>query len=168
MMMPEKELFQTFANRTWQNFLWMKEELKKRNESGKMEKEKPPFEITQMINSMLGLLVFQKEQNAKEFPSKDIDLEHLRTDGWPLPIRIEGDIKPATLWGIITMLRHSIAHGGIKLIPDKNNSCEIGAVRFINKRYQDSKKIEWAGEMSVTDLEIFLDKLHALLVSRCE
>lgn len=161
-MMPEKELFQAFANRTWLNFLWMK------NKLDQSENSNPPFETTQLINSMLGLLVFQKEKKGGVFPNKDVDLENLCADGWPLPIRIKGDTKPATLWGLITMLRHAIAHGGIKLIPDKNNSCKIGAVRFVNKRFQESKKIEWEGEMSVTDLEAFLDKLHSLLVNRSE
>lgn len=159
-MMPEKELFQTFANRTWQNFLWMK------NKLGQSEKDKPPFDTTQLINSMLGLLVFQKEKNKNNFPSKDVALEQLRVDGWPLPIRIQGNIQPATLWGLITMLRHAIAHGGIELIKDKNNSNEIGAVRFVNKRLQESKKIEWEGEMSVADLETFLGKLHSLVINR--
>jgi len=41
------------------------------------------YEVTQLINSMLGLLVFPQQKYCSKIPEKS--LEELRASGWPVP-----------------------------------------------------------------------------------
>lgn len=41
------------------------------------------FEVTQLINSMLGLLIFPREEFVGRIPEKP--LTELKAEGWPVP-----------------------------------------------------------------------------------
>ena len=81
--------------------------------------ENSAFEVTQNINSLLGLLVLPHEHLRDRLQKDATPLEDLAGQGWPV---IEPDLwlapKPHTLGGFVTKLRHGIAHFNIRFVDD--------------------------------------------------
>lgn len=69
-------------------------------------------EFTQLVNSMLGLLVFPKEEYYTRIPRDS--LKQLRKKGWPVP-DTAGDLPPAKdLRELIRYMRNAITHFNIE------------------------------------------------------
>jgi hypothetical protein len=117
------------------------------------------FEVTQLINSLLGLIVLPKESNL--FRETD-NLENLQNSGWSLPTRLGGKKIPDNLEQLVKHLRNGIAHWNIVFTANKNN--QISKVRFCSKITVGKKKgcIMWEGEFSVNNLRSFVRSLAEL------
>lgn len=74
--MEYQNVVKDFARRTRQNLDLLRN----------IQKQHPEleiYEVTQLVNSMLGLLVFPQQQYIRDVPA--IPLDELACQGWPIP-----------------------------------------------------------------------------------
>ena len=145
-----------FAARTRKNLEFIEQQ------AGKPDME--VYEVTQLVNSMLGLLVFPKESYCGLIP--ETPLAELVPKGWPpvqaTPwIQASPDYRPClNLRQLVTTLRNGIAHYNIEFIADEQ-TYQITGLRIWN-HYKGKKT--WEAELSLTDLKAityrFLDLLE--------
>lgn len=124
------------------------------------EKGGEVYEVTQLLNSMLGLLIFPKEIFSKKIQDKSWDL--MDKEGWPLP---SGDhAKVLGLKQLVRNMRNAVAHFNIELVNDGN---EIIGIRFSNFSQCDFHRERplWTGMYDVTALKKFVDMLSNHLQS---
>lgn len=103
-------LVRSFAARTRKNL----EYIEKQQELGE-----DVFEVTQLINSLLGLLVFPREIFIDALP--DMTLIEAEAKGWPKIEFIEGHIEPQNIKSLVRFLRNGIAHFNIEFIANDEN-----------------------------------------------
>jgi len=72
------------------------------------------FEVTQLANSLLGLLVFPREHYMGSIP--DTPLPELVEQGWPEVRITHGQLPENTLKELMRMLRNSIAHCNVEFL----------------------------------------------------
>ncbi len=97
--MEYRDLVKDFATRTQHNLRIITDCQRSGNEA---------YEVTQLINSMLGLLVFPQQRYYERLPS--LTMSRLRELGWPEPI-LKGDIgELEDLRELFRYLRNGIAH----------------------------------------------------------
>lgn len=137
--MRYKDVVADFAERTRKNLEVIKDIQKK-------QKDSQVFEVTQLINSMLGLLVFPKEAYFNKIPA--ISLSQIAKQGWPIPNVRAGYLPPKTLRDMIRLLRNAIAHFNLEFTIDKND--QISGLVVWNE-YEGTKT--WEAELSIADLE---------------
>jgi hypothetical protein len=88
------------------------------------------FEFTQLVNSMLGLLVFPRERYYDRIPQTSLDV--LAREGWPVP-RVAGDLPPAKdLRELMRYMRNAVAHFNIEFVSTKDR--ELVGLRLWNQR----------------------------------
>jgi hypothetical protein len=166
--MMYEEVVRDFALRTRKN-LEALEALHERNDE--------VFEVTQLINSMLGLLVFPQQEYVESIPKTP--LKDLLQDGWPIP-RVTGNFQQVTdLNQLIRYLRNAVAHFNIKFIGDgKDGENNIKVLRVWNmapvrdkqgkiERNDEGKIIEeknWEADLTVTQLRSIANRFIDLLL----
>lgn len=80
------------------------------------------YEVTQLVNSMLGLLVFPRERFIDQIPETSLD--DLEAAGWPVP-KVVGEFPQARdLRQLIRYLRNAIAHFNIEIYWRKDSFCQ--------------------------------------------
>lgn len=134
--MEYQDLVRDFAKRTLHNLDVVKQSRDRGEEA---------YEVTQLINSMLGLIVLPKERYYDSIPETPI--EELRSQGWPEPLLGGAFNTPANLREVLRMLRNSIAHFNVDFI---NYDGQISGVRLSNK---NRGQITWTATLSLADLE---------------
>jgi hypothetical protein len=149
--MEYQQLVQDFALRTRANIRIIQ----------KIQKEQPEiefFEVTQLINSLLGLLIFPQQRYIDRIP--EIPLQNLEEDGWPVPKIVGGDYPQVkNLKELIRYLRNAIAHCNIEFISDQNK--QLHGLRLWNiRRYI----ITWKAELTIADIEKLTEKFIDLLL----
>lgn len=78
------------------------------------------YETTQLVNSLLGLLVFPQQRFIDDIP--ETPLAELREAGWP-DIQVSGDLsRHKNLNELMRYLRNAIAHFNIQFIADSSNN----------------------------------------------
>jgi len=120
------------------------------------------FEVTALINSMLGLLVLPHESYVRSIPA--IPLHDLRSQGWPVPRVIEPFPNVADLRTLIRYLRNAVAHFNIEFLVDAH--LEIVGLRVWNERWDAIRKAKnktWEAELSLVDLEAITQRFIELL-----
>ncbi len=135
------DLITNFATRTLANL----DLVQQRADAG----DPGAFEVTQLWNSLLGLIVAPRERDVTRLPATP--LEQLHSDGWP-DITTAGKLESEDLRGLVSTLRHAIAHfnGGF------HGEGEIQEVSLWNagKRSEvSSKPHRWDGRLTVDELE---------------
>lgn len=93
------------------------------------------YEVTNLINSMLGLVVIPKEDD-RLYPK--IENDWIGKQFWN-EIRKGVSKKDDDLCEIVRHLRNAIAHGGIKLVADGNP----GEIREVEFKDGDVYRIKW-------------------------
>ncbi|HII94309.1 MAG TPA: hypothetical protein HA367_00995 [Candidatus Methanofastidiosum sp.] len=121
--------------------------------------EKEVFEVTQLINSLLGLIVFPFEKFKYRIPRKP--LSELENEGWVLP-HVEGHFPQAPdLYELMHYLRNAVAHFNIVFTTDEHET--INGIRVSNI-YRGNKR--WEASFSIIGLRDnvnrFVDLLHAI------
>lgn len=119
------------------------------------------FETTQLINSMLGLLIFPEQHYIDHI--KKIPLDQLEQEGWP-KIQVTDTILKSpdyreckNLRDLVVYLRNAIAHCNIKFLSDGNGN--INRLRLWNVNTRDSRKpITWDTILSIEDLRVITNK----------
>jgi len=146
--MDYQNLVRDFAIRTKQNLEFIRQ-VDERNEY-------QVFEVTQLINSMLGLLVFPKEHYWDKIP--EISIDEMKDTGWPIPQLVGDSPQISGLRDLVRYLRNAIAHFHIEFVADPSG--RINGVRVKNIYRQE---VIWHAELSITDLEIITIKFIDLL-----
>jgi hypothetical protein len=120
------------------------------------------YEVTQLVNSTLGLLVFPQQEYISNIP--DTPLEQLEQEGWPVPKVVGGFKQVSTLKDLIRYLRNAIAHFNIKFIGDGCN--ELYLLRVWNEGRSGRKT--WEAELSVEDLRKIANRFVDIIIERAE
>lgn len=121
------------------------------------------FEVTHVVNSLLGLLVLPRELWLDKQP--DEPLSSLYAAGWPKPQFEVNTAQCVTMKQLVTLLRHSIAHGNIEFIAAPHpRGASIGGIRLWNHPDGSAKKrpVNFRVRYGVADVERFV----RLLVDR--
>ena len=145
--MTSYELEDEFISRTEKNLRAI-EKLSQKGES--------VYEVTQLINSLLGLLVYPKENFFEEIP--EITRETMIKQGWPLPDEEISQIQ--NLRELVKNMRNAVAHINIEFTTEKN---EIEGIRFENYGTRDEgrKKPLWIGVYRLEHLKKFVNMFLA-------
>lgn len=117
------------------------------------------FEVTQLVNSMLGLLVFPQQGYINRIP--EIPLADLVSKGWPIPEVIGDHPQVSDLRQLVRMLRNAIAHFNLEFEPGCDN--EIKALKVWNTDPR-TRKVTWKARLTVTDLEAITTRFIDLLL----
>ena len=114
------------------------------------------YEVTQLINSMLGLIVLPQQRFFNNIPQ--IPLNEL-TD-WPSPLitgKFPNDLN--NLRDLMRYLRNSVAHFNIEFLPGSNG--EISGIKIWNNR--DNAR-NWEAEMKLKDLRLAVQRFLELML----
>jgi hypothetical protein len=110
------------------------------------------FEVTQLWNSLLGLIVLPLETDKKNgdrhIPATP--MSELATVGWPRLSSTGGNDE--TLHELLWNIRHAVAHANVEFLAQSPGS-EIGSVKLWNER---SGKRVWDGQVTVSELRRFV------------
>lgn len=116
------------------------------------------FEITQLINSMLGLLVFPRERFLESIPETSLD--DLRSNGWPIPTMTGSPPHASNLRDLIRCLRNGISHCNLEFTSDGH---ELTGLRIWNCP-QKSQTKNWEAEMGLRELREIVRKFISLIL----
>ena len=110
------------------------------------------YEVTQLINSLLGLLVYPREVFFNNIPR--ITRETMIEEGWPLPDEQIAQIQD--LKTLVKNMRNAVAHFNIELI---NNGNAIEGLKFKNYAQDDKERAKplWIGVYKLAPLKRFVD-----------
>ncbi|MCB9720070.1 MAG: hypothetical protein H6756_04280 [Candidatus Omnitrophica bacterium] len=148
--MEYNSLIKDFAYRTRKN-LELLEERQRTNADSEY------YEVTQLINSLLGLLVFPQQRYFELIPTKSI--EQLMNEGWPIPQTMGDYQQAADLRELMRYFRNAISHCNIEFPSDLKN--QICGIRVWNLR---RGQVTWKAELPIKDLEKFTKKFISLLI----
>lgn len=116
------------------------------------------YEVTQLVNSLLGLLVFPQQRYFNQIPN--IPMEELKAAGWP-EIRVEGEfLPPRTLRDLMRYLRNAVAHFNIEFIPDGRG--ELWGLRVWN--VNPAHEVSWRAEIPLEALRLIISKFLELIL----
>ncbi|MEI7795868.1 MAG: HEPN family nuclease [Methylococcaceae bacterium] len=149
--MNYQDLVVDFAKRTAENL----ETLRQLKQS---QPDAEIYEVTQLINSMLGLLVFPKE---KDFKFPHIKFKDLDTNGWIIPQPEIGN-QVRNLSVFIRYLRNAIAHCNLEFLSGSDN--QICGLRVWNK--DKNGNITWKATLAITDIEKITNKLLKTILKK--
>jgi hypothetical protein len=147
--MEYKHLVKDFARRTKSNLVFL--------ESRAGDPDFEVFEVTQLVNSMLGLLVFPKEAFFRHLPPTP--LSELAKKGWPAISLLEGDPPCRDLRTLIRYLRNSVAHFNLEFTSDGH---VLTGLKVWNTT-PDRTTVVWKAVLSLQDLRLLLDKFLELI-----
>jgi hypothetical protein len=136
-----------FARRTWKNFEYIESALGNGADV---------HVITQLANSMLGLVVFPWEKRIQAKIAKQT-LADLALKGWP-QLKMEG-AKCETLGKLVKRLRNAFAHREVKFTSDSRNIKDV-AIHMEN--HLDGQKT-WCADITAEELRAFCLKFVDLL-----
>lgn len=153
-----EHLLADFAKRTRHNLQLIRE-------VQASESEKQAFEVTQLINSMLGLLVFPKERYLDDLPDKTLD--ELRTEGWPIPEVHPSFTEPENLKRFLGYMRNAIAHFNLEFVPNEKN--EIVGLKVWNEKKVGNRKVKtWEVRLTLEQMEEISLRFIDLLANKKE
>ena len=148
--MMYEEVIRDFATRTQKNL---------RAIEGLQAKGSEVYEVTQLVNSTLGLLVFPQQEYVDRIPETPLD--ELRRSGWPVPRCRLGSDQVQNLNQLIRYLRNAIAHFNLEFIGD--GRAQIRLLRVWNENRAGAKT--WEAELSASDLRGITERFIDLLLS---
>lgn len=114
--------------------------------------------VTQLANSLLGLVVFPQERNFVAHV-ETLTLEHLVSEGWPQWEISKGTCD--TLGELIRHLRNAVAHGRITFSSDSRDINDVAiTVEDAKPRAEVS---HWCASIPAADLRSFCLRFIQLL-----
>jgi hypothetical protein len=131
-----------------------------------------PFEVTQLVNSLLSLLVVPRELGTVEFVGRVGHDPHVYENGirkWhatsvSFNLKELGARPPQNLKKLLGGLRNSVAHAAFKFQEDDDS--EIVAIEFIHRSRTGAD--QWSATFDVEELRRFLGILAVELKSARE
>ena len=139
-----------FARRTRENLLFIEHA---------EEQGASVFEVTQLANSMLGLLIFPQQRYMNHIP--ETPLSDLVEQGWPEIKPTEGKLEKDNLKQLVRTLRNSLAHCNVEFIA--NHEGHISGLRLWNTPPRQPKVLTWKAELSLADLRTIAMKFIGLI-----
>lgn len=119
------------------------------------------YEVTQLVNSTLGWLIFPQQEYVDRIPHTPLD--ELERDGWPMP-KVKGRFHQVKdLNQLIHYLRNAIAHFNIRFRSDGQN--EISVLQVWN---EDRGRKAWEAELSVRDLRGIAERFIKSLLDEAD
>ncbi|MCK4472373.1 MAG: hypothetical protein KAW49_11375 [Anaerolineae bacterium] len=124
------------------------------------------YEVTHLINSMLGLLVFPQQRYLESIPETPLD--ELARKGWPIPTVIGDYPQVNDLRQLVRYLRNAITHFNVEFLSDE--TFQIRGLRVWNARpvgRADGGRVwetTWEAELTIEDIEKITDKFVQLLL----
>lgn len=149
----QKEFIVDFAKRTRANL-----EFIERSSTSNV------FEVTQLFNSMLGLLVFPQQRYMDQIPQTP--LQELVNSGWPT-IKAKGPATCENLRQLIRMLRNGISHCNVRFIADDKKQL-AGMCIWNHEGGKSQNPINWEAELSIKDLRTIAFKFIELMESEVD
>lgn len=109
------------------------------------------YEVTQLINSLLGLLVYPRERIIDYIPN--ITRQTMEKENWSLPN--EKVSKVLDLRMLVIKMRNAVSHFNFVFLYDDD---EISGIRFSNYARDDKKRSNpiWIGEYQMESLKSFI------------
>lgn len=141
--MRYEKLVQDFAERTLANLESIE----------KLQVEQPEgtyYEVTQLINSLLGLLVFPQQRYFNQIPK--VPLLELRRQGWPIPENKTQSPEIVDIKRFTRYLRNAITHFNIVFLEDTTTEQIIG-IKVWN--INEDKEKDWEIEFPLDELRDF-------------
>lgn len=117
--------------------------------------------ITQVVLSLLGIVVFPFERLAKAW-SRDWSLDELDAQGWPTWTYGASSKTPLTLRDLIANIRHATAHNNIAFSSESRDLREV-TVTFKNR--PPHGKWEWSGSIRADHLLAFCRRYLDLMLN---
>ncbi|THB69264.1 MAG: hypothetical protein D6B27_00840 [Gammaproteobacteria bacterium] len=114
------------------------------------------YEVTQFINSLLGMLIFPQQEFFKNIPQ--ISITEAETDGWIIPNPVGSHKQVANLSVFLRYLRNAVSHCNIEVL-SKNK--EISGIKVWN--ISNNGTINWECKFSITELKSIVTKFHELI-----
>ncbi len=145
--MKYEELVKDFTLRTKKNLSFIKQAL---------SEDKEVYEVTQLINSMLGLFVFPQQKFYNKIPKTP--LSELEKSGWPVPRVKEKYIQAKDLKTLARYLRNGIAHFNLRFTESDGH---VDGLIIWNER---NRKKNWEAEIKIDELEGIINKFTDLLI----
>lgn len=145
--MEYNDLIKDFALRTRANLEYIKEQHNKTK----------VFEVTQLINSMLGLLILP-QQLTKSIP--ETSLKELENKKWPMLQMLDSFPPALNLRELMRYLRNGVSHGHIHFI--SNPAKEISGVEIWN--INNKGKITWKAKLTIEELEAITVNFISLIL----
>lgn len=146
-----KRVVQDFADRTKRNLRFI--EITKKEKRGRVH------EITQLINSLLGLVVFPQQEFFERIPA--IPMDELVSKGWPRPKITFGASGCKDLRQLMRLLRTGIAHFNLRFLADEDNQIVGLVIWNVNKGGLKT----WEAEIGIEDLRRLTFRFLELLNS---
>jgi hypothetical protein len=112
------------------------------------------YPVTQLWNSLLGLIVLPREQERDLNRFRRIPMRELWSEGWP---RItESGVEHKSLYDLISALRNAVAHFNVRFMPGTDR--ELTSVRVWTLDSDENGRPvagsrKWVGEITVGDLD---------------
>jgi len=148
--MDYKNLVRDFVIRTRKNLDYIEETVR-------TDPEAEVYEVTQLVNSMLGMIVFPKERYFEHIPENP--LEELQKEGWVIP-EVTGNFKQVNnLRQLMRHLRNSIAHSNLEFDSDGHT---LTGIRLWNCK--DHQK-NWEVRMTILELRDLTSRFIDLILS---
>jgi hypothetical protein len=122
-----------------------------------LTKPKEYFEITQLVNSAIGLLMFPQQEFFDSIPRKS--LGELAKEGWPIPTFEHGAERTRDLRDLTKNMRNSFAHFNIDFKPEGG---KIVGMYLWNKP-DEKHPPNWICYIGVDDLREIFDRFAKLV-----
>ena len=148
--MEYKNIVKDFARRTRSNLNLIKS-LQERDPGIEV------YEVTQLVNSMLGLLVFPQQRYVDEIPKTP--LRDLKEQGWPIPRVVGNYPQVKNLNQLVRYLRNAISHFNVEFISDQ--TAQIQGLRIWNEW---NGKTTWKAELTIEEIDGITDKFLQLIL----
>lgn len=153
------DLIVDFAERTLANLDLIEQAVREGNSEA--------YDVTQLWNSLLGLIVAPRELDIEVFP--ETRMSELHALGWPL-ITTGGKLEPDTLRGLVTALRNAVAHFNVEF--HGNGEGEIISVSLWNDATDEWNHPvpyaprQWQSSLNIRDLEDLARKIAAMYIEQ--
>lgn len=144
-----KDLVKDFACRTRANLRVLR---LLRDQGGEV------YDVTALINSMLGLLIFPQQAYVDSLP--EVPLDRLLEQGWPAPRVIGSYPQVRSLRELVRYLRNAIAHFNIEFL-SSNGTIDGIVVWNVEPR---TSKTTWKASLSLHDLDVISQRFVELLL----
>jgi hypothetical protein len=159
--MEYQNLVRDFATRTLKNLEAVENAIRRDGEA-------ELYEVTQLINSMLGLLVFPEQKYLDRVPRTPV--AELRAQGWPVPEMKGTPPHAEDLRDLVRCLRNGISHFNIEFTSDGHQltgikiwTCETDAQgKYVKKGGHRVR--EWEAQFGLQELREIARKFVAMLL----
>ncbi len=114
--------------------------------------------VTQLANSLLGLIVFPREKNFDSHV-KTLELKDLAGQGWPPWHLSKGE--SGTLGDLVYHLRNAVAHGHVRFSSDDRDPAQVAIE--VEDYKPNAQAPYWCARITADDLRAFCFRFIDLL-----